>query len=76
MSSQLEYREISQSDVLVDFPYKLKMVAIFCKKNSYFLPQGCPHPVLEGSCPAGFRCFSASTHMIQSNASLAGLCRT
>ena len=33
-------------------------------KNKVF-DQGYPYPVLEGHCPAGFKCFPASTHLIQ-----------
>jgi len=61
----------------------LKVAVYKTCKNPSFVPlslkvleQGCPHPVLEGRCPAGFRCFPASAHLIQINASLAGLCRT
>jgi len=45
-------------------------------EKGHDLMQECPHPVLEGCCPAGFRCFPASGHLTQINASLAGLCRT
>jgi len=39
----------------------------FMVKNSSSvgLRQGCPKSVLEGRCPAGFRCFPAPTHPIQ-----------
>ena len=44
----------------------------FCRKEMctqepklFSLGQGCQTLVLEGCCPAGFRCFPASTHLIQ-----------
>ena len=43
---------------------------------SVYLSQGCPNLVLGGHCLAGFRSFPAATHVIQINASVAGLCRT
>ena len=47
--------------------------SLHCWVNT--LEQGCQTAVLEGRCPAGFPCFPAPTHLIQIDASLAGLYR-
>ena len=45
------------------FPDCNVVLGIFCKLQLMYrtvdLDQGCPNPVLEGHCPAGFRCFPA-----------------
>ena len=37
----------------------------FILKHDFTHKQGWPNPVLKGRCPAGLRCFPASTHLIQ-----------
>jgi len=52
-------------------PKNWEIVPFFKSNFSYFciftnrINEGSQTQVLEGRCPAGFRCFPASTHLIQ-----------